>query len=38
VHLGDVGIHGNEHFLMLEKNKLDIAAFIADWIHEKVKK
>jgi len=28
--LGDVGIHGNEHFLMLDKNKLDIAAFIAE--------
>ena len=26
------GIHGNGHMMMLEKNNLDIAALIADWV------
>jgi pimeloyl-ACP methyl ester carboxylesterase len=32
VNLGDVGIHGNGHMMMLEKNNLDIAAFLANWL------
>jgi pimeloyl-ACP methyl ester carboxylesterase len=32
VRLADVGIHGNGHMLMLEKNNADIAAFIANWL------
>jgi hypothetical protein len=28
VNLGDVGIHGNGHMMMLEKNHLEIAAFL----------
>ena len=32
VRLADIGIRGNGHFLMLEKNNLDIAAVIADWL------
>jgi pimeloyl-ACP methyl ester carboxylesterase len=34
VYLGDVGIHGNGHMMMLEKNNLDISAFMADWLSE----
>jgi hypothetical protein len=38
VKLGAVGIHGNGHMMMWEKNDLDIAAFIADWLHENLEK
>ena len=34
--LADIGIHGNGHFLMLEKNNLEIAAVIADWLDRRV--
>jgi len=30
--LPDVGIHGNGHMMMLEKNNLDIARYMADWL------
>jgi pimeloyl-ACP methyl ester carboxylesterase len=30
--LEECGIHGNGHMLMLEKNSLDIAALVADWL------
>jgi pimeloyl-ACP methyl ester carboxylesterase len=30
--LGDVGIHGNGHMMMLEKNSADVAAVIARWL------
>ena len=30
--LSDVGIHGNGHMMMLEKNNMDIAAVISRWI------
>lgn len=36
VRLEDVGIVGNGHLLMLEKNNLDIAAFLGDWIASSV--
>jgi len=36
IKLGDIGIHGNGHFVMLEKNNLEIAAVIADWMEKKV--
>ena len=36
VNLGDVGIHGNGHMMMWEKNNLEIAAFIGRWIQENV--
>jgi pimeloyl-ACP methyl ester carboxylesterase len=32
------GIHGNGHMMMLEKNNLEIARLIADWIGKHVKK
>jgi pimeloyl-ACP methyl ester carboxylesterase len=36
IKLGDIGIHGNGHFVMLEKNNLEIAAVIADWLDKRV--
>jgi hypothetical protein len=36
VKLADQGIHGNGHFMMLEKNNLQIAAVIADWLARRV--
>lgn len=36
IRLADIGIHGNGHFLMLEKNNLQIAAVIADWLNKRV--
>jgi hypothetical protein len=38
VDLGTVGIHGNGHMMMLEKNELEIAAFMAGWIQDNVEK
>jgi pimeloyl-ACP methyl ester carboxylesterase len=36
IRLADIGIRGNGHFLMLEKNNLEIAAVIADWLGKHV--
>ena len=36
IRLADIGIRGNGHFLMLEKNNLEIAAVIADWLDRRV--
>lgn len=36
VRLRDIGIHGNGHMMMLEKNHLEIAAVVADWLLENV--
>ena len=38
VHLGDVGITGNGHMMMLEKNNQAIAAFMAGWLEENVER
>jgi len=32
IDLGSVGIHGNGHMMMLERNELEIAAFFAGWL------
>lgn len=37
IRLGEHGIHGNAHMMMLEKNSDDIAAVIAEWIGQRVK-
>lgn len=37
VRLADVGIRGNGHMMMLEKNNLEIAAFFRQWLEQKVK-
>ncbi|HEY1430274.1 MAG TPA: hypothetical protein VGF39_01365, partial [Stellaceae bacterium] len=30
--LGDHGIHGNAHMIMLEKNNLQVAGLITEWL------
>jgi pimeloyl-ACP methyl ester carboxylesterase len=37
VRLADVGIRGNGHMMMLEKNNLEIAAYFRQWLEQKVK-
>ncbi len=37
VRLAARGIHGNGHMMMLEKNNLEIARVIADWINDTVR-
>lgn len=32
IRLGDAGIHGNGHMVMLEKNNMEVAAFLGKWI------
>ena len=34
IHLADLGIHGNGHMMMLEKNNLQIAAVLANWLQQ----
>ena len=34
IKLGDVGIHGNGHMMMLEKNNLEIAAVMFKWLEK----
>jgi pimeloyl-ACP methyl ester carboxylesterase len=34
VRLGEHGIHGNGHMMMIEKNNLEVARLIADWISQ----
>lgn len=36
IRLERVGIRGNSHFMMLEKNNLEIAAFISSWIQRSI--
>ncbi len=37
IRLEDRNIRGNGHMVMLEKNNLEIAAFLTDWLERKVK-
>ena len=34
IRLADIGIHGNSHVMMLEKNSKDVAAVIAGWLEK----
>jgi pimeloyl-ACP methyl ester carboxylesterase len=34
--LPDIGIHGNSHYLMLEKNNMQIAGVVGDWLGRRV--
>jgi pimeloyl-ACP methyl ester carboxylesterase len=34
IHLADLGIHGNGHMMMIEKNNQAIAAVMADWLNK----
>ena len=36
VPLASLGIHGNGHFVMHEKNNLQVAGAIADWLRKRV--
>ena len=36
IKLADIGIHGNGHMMMLEKNNLEIAAVLARWLAKAV--
>lgn len=36
IRLEDVGIHGNGHMMMLEKNNLEIADFIVKWLDRNI--
>jgi alpha-D-ribose 1-methylphosphonate 5-triphosphate synthase subunit PhnG len=38
IRLSDVGIKGNGHMLMLEKNNLEIAAVVERWLQESVER
>jgi hypothetical protein len=37
VRLPDIGIRGNGHMMMLEKNNLEIAAFLVKWAQENIR-
>ena len=37
VRLQDKGIHGNGHMVMIEKNNLEIARFVDEWVQKNVK-
>jgi pimeloyl-ACP methyl ester carboxylesterase len=37
IQLADVGIHGNAHYVMVEKNNLEVAAFLHKWISQNIK-
>jgi len=37
VKLGDAGLHGNGHMLMLEKNSQEIADLLLDWLSKNVR-
>ena len=34
IHLVDLGIHGNGHMMMIEKNNQSIAAVMVDWLNK----
>ncbi len=36
IHLPDIGIHGNTHFLFAENNNKEIANLLDQWIHEEL--
>ena len=35
VHLPELGIRGNSHFLFAERNNRQLAGLLADWLKEK---
>ncbi|PNG25129.1 hypothetical protein CR492_15085 [Methylocella silvestris] len=36
IHLPDIGIRGNSHMMMIDKNNLDVADVVLDWIDKHV--
>ena len=37
IRLQDKGIHGNGHMVMIEKNNLDVARVVDDWVVKNVR-
>ena len=37
VRLESIGIHGNGHMMMLEKNNLEIATFLINWAQSNIR-
>jgi pimeloyl-ACP methyl ester carboxylesterase len=37
LHLPDVGLHGNSHMMMLDKNNLQVADLLLEWIDQNVR-
>jgi len=37
VRLPDIGIKGNGHMMMLEKNNLEIAQYLSQWVKSNIK-
>jgi hypothetical protein len=35
LHLPDVGLHGNTHFAFADRNNLEVADLLSQWLHEK---
>lgn len=35
IHLPEIGLHGNTHFIMSDLNNMEVAAHISKWLHEK---
>lgn len=35
IHLPEIGLHGNTHFIMSDLNNVDVANHILDWLHQK---
>ena len=36
IKLAEIGIHGNGHMMMLEKNNMEIAAVMAGWLTKSI--
>jgi len=36
IKLAEIGIHGNGHMMMLEKNNLEIATVMSRWMDKKI--
>ncbi len=36
LHLPEIGIEGNDHMMMLDKNNLQVAQVLIDWIEKNV--
>ena len=35
LHLPDVGLHGNTHFSFADRNNLQVADLLSQWLHQK---
>ena len=37
IRLPDIGIHGNGHMMMIEKNNEQVAKVLTDWLDQRVR-